>query len=177
MNFESVMSFFFGDAAYQIAGTVGDATERKKWLRRAAKKLMQEANKLDTAPRHSAMLMKELEEIHGLIERASHPSWDLVLGLFRLSFRLLGFDYRPGRKCHTLVYFQTPAQYYAFQALGGADVLQPRKDRREAASLRQAVVRSLKANGVDDFRIALVLNTSEYKVKQLRGIPNAESRE
>ena len=52
------------------------------------------------------------------------------------------------------------------------------KDRRDAVSLRREVVESLKTKGLEDFKIALVLNTSEYKVKQLRRNPRiAEQNE
>ena len=172
------MCFFFGDSAYQIAGTEGDSTERKKWLRKAVRRLMKEVDRLDTTPRHAAMLLKELEVIDESISCAEAPTRDLVYGLFRLSFRLLGFDYRPGRKCHTIIYFQTPDQHYASQARAGGDVLDSLKDRRDAVSLRREVVESLKTKGLEDFKIALVLNTSEYKVKQLRRNPRiAEQNE
>ena len=41
-------------------------------------------------------------------------------------------------------------------------------DKQNAVLIRQRVVEDLKEQGFDDFKISLVLNTTEYQVKQLR---------
>lgn len=46
--------------------------------------------------------------------------------------------------------------------------MQSYHDKRDAISVRRTVIEDLKSKGFDDFKISLVLNTTEYEVKQLR---------
>ncbi len=166
MHFEHTMCLLFGKKAYQIAGSEVNPVSRRKWLQKAVRELLRVVNSLYTTPRHKQMLMAELEAITQLLKGTKEPPWVLVYRLFDLSFRLLGFD--NGAKCHTAVYFQTQEQYYRAQVLSGGDPMQAYDDRKDAISVRRSVVRVLKDKGFDDFTISLVLNTTEYKVKQLR---------
>ncbi len=117
------------------------------------------------------MLMGELEAIAELLNGANEPSWDLVYRFFRFSFRLLGFDYVKGAKCHTPTYWQTPNQHFTTQLLSGADPQQDYYDKKNAMSLRQSIANDLKAKAFDDFKISLVLNTTEHEIKKLRSNP------
>ena len=118
------------------------------------------------------MLMYELGEAESHLKRTKVPSWDVVYALFRLSMRLLGCDYLRGARCHTPFYWQTPAQYDTSTILNGGDVMQLHYDQTNAGTLRREIVETLKTKGVSDFMISLVLNTSEYEVKQLRSNPS-----
>lgn len=170
MEFEKTMRLLFGeDDAYQIAGSEGNAAARRRWLRKCVKKLLCVVNGLDTTAQHSSALHSELEAISELLQSAKEPSWALVYRLLRLSSRLLGFSYSTG-VCHTPNYWRSPAQYYRMSSVHGGDPLESRRDKKDAASIKQDVIRSLEAKGFDDFKIALVLNVTEYRIKRLRSI-------
>jgi len=113
------------------------------------------------------MLMAELEAISQRL-KGHEPSWELVYGLFRLSIRLTGYDYVGGARCHTAIYYQSRNQYYTGVILGGGDVMQDYYDHKNTVAVQRKVVENLKQQGLDDFMTALVLNTTEYKIKQLR---------
>lgn len=168
MRFELTMRLLFGDKAYQIAGTEANPKHRKEWLQKSVRKLLRLVDGVDTTLRHKKMLMAELDAINELLKQGNDASWDLVYRLFRLSFRLLGFDYPNGANCHTPIYFQTPDQHFTTLLLSGGDVNQDYGDKNNAISIRESIVRSLKSGGLDDFKISLVLNISEYEVKKMR---------
>lgn len=171
MEFEITMRLLFGDRADHIASSHNHHGHRNSWLRKAIRKLLRLVNDLNTTPRHKQMLMNELGGATAHLKRAKAPSWDLVYALLRLSMRLLGCDYLRGARCHTPFYWQTPAQYDTSTILQGGDVMQLHYDRSNAVALRREVVETLRNKGVSDFVISLVLNTSEYEVKQLRSNP------
>lgn len=166
MRFEMTICLLFGDKAYKIAGTEANAKHRKEWLQKAVRKLLRVVDDLDTTPRHKQMLMTELEAITELLKGAKEASWDLVYRFLRLSIRLLGFDAQ-GAKCHTLMYFQTPNQHLTTQLYRGGDRSQDYNDKMNAIVIRKSIIEDLKAQGMDDFKISLVLNTSEYEIKKL----------
>jgi hypothetical protein len=172
MHFETTMRLLFGEKAYQIAGTEANPKHRREWLQRAVRELLCTINTLDTTPRHKQMLMTELEVIADLLKGAKEASWELVYRFLRLSSRLIGFDYVQGARCHTPVYYQSSNQYFTSQILDGGDPMQDYYDKKNAISVRQSIVKDLKAKGFDDFKISLVLNTTEYEVKKLRSNPD-----
>jgi hypothetical protein len=49
-------------------------------------------------------------------------------------------------------------------------------DEFDAVSMRQSVAQSLKQKGLNDFKIALVLNTTEHEVQALRLGPHRKLR-
>lgn len=159
------MRLLFGQKAYQSAGCEGSPAARREWLQKAVRELLRVVDSLDTTPRHKQALMAELEAITQLLKRIKEPTWVLVYGLFRLTLQLLGFY--GGAKCHTPAYFQTREQYFTVQLLGG-DASQYYYDQKDAISLRRDLVMRLRDEGFDDFKISLVLNTTEHQVKQLR---------
>ena len=168
MRFEMTMQLLFGEKAYQIAGTEANPKHRRDWLQKAVRELRRVVNSLDTTPRHKQVLMTELEAITELLKGAKEASWELVYRFVRLSSRLLGFDFK-GARCHTPAYYQTPGQHFtAAQFLDGADAMQGDYDKENAISVRQSIVKDLKAQGLDDFKISLVLNTTENQVKKMR---------
>ncbi len=168
MQFEITMRLLFGQRAYHIASSQNHHGHRNAWLQKTIRKLLRLVNDLDTTPRHKKMLMGELGEASAHLKRAKEPSWPVVYALLRLVMRLLGYDYLRGARCHTPFYWQTPEQYDTATILEGGDVMQLHYDRKNAVALRGEVVEILRKQGVTDFVISLVLNTSEYEVKQLR---------
>jgi hypothetical protein len=168
MEFELTMRLLFGEKAYNIAGLASHPTHRREWLQKAVRKQMRAVNELDTTPRHKRMLMAELEAVSLLLKGAKDPCWEVIYRLFRLTMRLLGYDYFRGGRYYTPTYHQTPTQYYTAAIFDGGDTMQDFYDRKNAIALRQQVVESLKKQGLDNFKISLVLNTTEYEIKQLR---------
>ena len=81
--------------------------------------------------------------------------------------RFLGYDYYKGLKQHTPTYYQTEQQYYKQVHFAGGDVIQDCYDRKDIISERADVVKELKNKGLTTLRISQILNTSEYKIKQL----------
>jgi hypothetical protein len=165
-DFELTMRLLFGDKAYQIAGLEDDPSYRRKWLQKAILKLMRIIYSLDTTPRHKQMLMMELEAIKELLKGTTEPSWELVYRFLNLASRLLGYDYMLGAKCHSLSYWQTPEQYYTAHKCNKGNVQQVYQDQGDVISARYSVIENLKSKGFDDFKISLVLNTTEHEVKK-----------
>lgn len=171
MQFENTMRILFGEKAYQIAGTEANPKHRREWLQKALRELLRMVDSLDTVPRHKKMLMLELEAVSSVLKGSAEPSWELVYRLFRLCMRLFGFDYMSGVRCHTPVYWQSPNQRHTARIMEGEDPMRGDEEEKDAISVRRGVAEELKKRGFDDFKISLVLNTSEHAVKQLRSNP------
>lgn len=165
--FERTMCLFFGDKAYNIAGEESSIRWRKEWLSKAAKTIIKQINKLDTTTRHKQMLMVESEELLAATKSRKPEPWNLVYRLLRLCGRLLGFDFDRGTIVHTPIYYQTAGQHFTSSILAGGDAAHDYYDRKDAISIRKTVIENLKIEGFDHFKIALVLNTTEYEVKKL----------
>jgi len=165
-DFELTMRLLFGDKAYHIASSQDSPSQRRKWVQKSIRKLMLIVNDLDTTLRHKQMLMGELDVIAKLVKGANEPPWELVYRFLRLTSRLLGYDY-VGIKRYSLSYWQSLEQHYAALPSNGGGVMQKYSDQKDAISIRRSVVENLKSKGFDDFKISLVLNTTEYEVKQL----------
>ncbi len=178
MEFELTMRLLFGDRAYHIASSHTHPAHRREWLQKAVRKLLRIVNAIETTTPHKERLIGELDKVSAHLKGAKEPSWELVYALFRLAMRLLGLDYFRGVRCRTPFYYQTPAQYDTAVTLSGGDVMQLYYDQKNAVSIRRSIAKDLRKNGMDDFHISLVLNTTEYKVKQLRSnaAPNSTHR-
>ena len=50
-------------------------------------------------------------------------------------------------------------------------------DKKNAIAVRRSVVQNLKLQGLDDYKIALVLNITEYQVKKLCAVPSSRESE
>ncbi|MHB8765330.1 MAG: hypothetical protein ACYDA8_13505 [Deferrisomatales bacterium] len=177
MLFELTARLFYGDKAYQIAGQEANPAHRRQWLAKIAKTIIKRLDAVETSPRHKQLLMGEAERFHDEARSAKGDPWDLVYSLVRICGRLLGYDFVRGARVHTLAYWQNKDQYYTTSILSGADALQDYYDRLNTISVRQRVIAFLKAEGLDDFKIALAMNTTEYEIKKLRrGNPERQSR-
>ncbi len=168
MKFEMTVRLFFGDKAYQIAGQERTAKYRAEWLAKIGKVLLKQIDEIDTTPRHKQMLMTEAESFWKDVRLVKADPWSLVYTLVRLCGRLLGYDFVRGVKVHTPTYYQTCEQYYSTATIQGAEALQSYYDKKDTISIRRSIVEQLKEQGFSDFKIALVLNISEYEVKKLR---------
>ncbi len=168
MQFETTVRLFLGQKAYHIANAEDDKRLRRKWLTKVAKVISVRVNDLETTTRHKRMLMSQVDAITSVLNNSSEASWKLVYHLFALCGGLLGFHSDRGRLSYTVVYHQTLDQHYMSDISSRGNVMQGQYDREDAISIRKEIVETLTKKGLDDFKLALVLNTSEYEVKKLR---------
>jgi FMN phosphatase YigB (HAD superfamily) len=169
MSFEFSMCQFFGNKADGITGEANNKKFRKQWLLKATKAMLRRVNKIETTTRHKKLLMSEIEHLSEKIKESDEASWEIIFRLFSLCSRLLGYDYHRGAIYNTPIYHQTQGQYYNAKIFEeGGDALQHYYDNKDAISARKEVINDLKAKGYDDFKVALILNTTEYQIKKLR---------
>jgi len=163
------MCQFFGDKANGIAYQASDKTSRRQWLLKALKAMLKQADKIETTTRHKKVLMSEIEYLSEKIKKSDEASWEIIFMFFSLCSRLLGYDYCKGLVYNTPIYHQTKGQYYNEKIFEeGGDALQHYYDNKDAISVRKKIIDDLKKQGYDDFKIALILNTTEYQIKKLR---------
>lgn len=167
LDFEYSMRLLLGNSADHIAGQANIPEYRNKWLRKAVDKMLKMVDSIDTTSRHKERLVSDLNSIRSSFSRAADPTWPLVFRFFSLCGRLLGFDFL-GSRINTPVYHQEYNQYYTELIKSGGDVMQDYYDKKNFISIRRRLVHELKKEGLNDFQIAMVLNTSEYQVKKLR---------
>lgn len=168
MLFEHTMQLYLGEKASHIAGQANSPRYRREWLRRVARLLLKRIDSLETTPRHRQLLMANVEAIEREIPATAEPSWKLVFLLFGVIGRLMGLDFERGARCHSLAYFQTPSQHFTADLLEHGQPTKDAEDKRDAIRIRGDVIHHLKEKGLTDFKIALVLGTTEYEVKKLR---------
>ena len=168
MEFEGTLRLLFGRKANHAASASENPKRRSEWLRSAMRTMEGEVIALDTTERHKQMMLAEVAASRDAIASDPHPSWTLVYRLLRLSIRLLGYDFARGAKCHTATYWQSIPQNLNTVVFTGGDIMQDYYDKKNAIVVRREVVGHLKGQGLSDYRIALVLNTTEYQVKKLR---------
>ena len=168
MLFEHIMQLYFGEKANHVAGQANSPRDRREWLRRVVRLLLKRIDSLETTPRHRQVLMANVEAVARAIGADAEPSWKLVFVLFAVIGRLMGLDFERGARCHSLAYFQTPSQHFTADLLEHDQPTQNAEDKRDAIRIRGDIIRLLKERGLSDFKIALVLSTTEYEVKKLR---------
>ena len=78
--FERTMQLYFGDKAYQIAGSANNIKERKKWYYMASKEMMKHVNNLDVATKHKERLMASLNDVQSQIKKDKGPAWQTTTG-------------------------------------------------------------------------------------------------
>jgi hypothetical protein len=170
--FENTIRVLLGDKADNYACSENNPKHRSKWLQEAICKITRDVNELDTNPSHKKLMMNQLDEISQLLIGIQEPSWELIYRFLRLVSMLLGYEKIGRGKCYSHVYWQTPEQCYFANICNGGDVRQHNIDKQDAISIRQSIVGDLKSKGHNDFKISLVLNTTEKEVKQLRSKPS-----
>lgn len=168
MVFELTIRLFLGDKAYHCADAESSIKSKSEWLQKVARRIIRRIDELDTTTRHKQRLASEAERLFEKVHSSKVLDWDVVYILLRLCGRLLGFDYLKGSIVHTPVYYQRHLQYYTSNILQGGDVMQDYYDQKDMVSTRKQIIKQLKEDGLSDFKIALVLNTSEYQIKKLR---------
>lgn len=173
MLFDKTMVLFFGDKAYQTAGQATTPKYRSQWIKRVLKWAMKTVDKIETAPRQKQLLMANVESAYKSVGNTDqHPSWELTYYLLALIGRLQGISYNRGAITHTVSYWQSDSQRYTSAVFEGIKAEDGYFDeKQDAVSIKQHVIESLKQQGMSDFKVALVLNATEYEVQQLpRGL-------
>jgi hypothetical protein len=168
MLFETTIRTFLGDKAYHIAGQVHNEKHRKEWYRKVLKKIIVKIQEIDTSTKHKEQLAYWSERALKILGERNFNETEFTLHLLRLTGTLLGFVGVRGANIATLMYYQTHNQYYTEVINRGGDVMQHYNDKMNSVSVRKKLVCQLKDEGLSDFQISLVLNTSEYQVKKLR---------
>jgi hypothetical protein len=168
MLFETTIRTFLGDKAYHIAGQVHTEKYRKEWYRKALKKIITKVQDIDTSTKHKEQLAHWSERALDVLGERNFRETEFSLYLLRLTGALLGFVGVRGVNIATPMYYQTPNQHYTEVIISGGDVMQDYHDQKSSVSVRKKLVAQLKEEGLNDFQISLVLNTSEYQVKKLK---------
>lgn len=168
MLFETTIRTFLGDKAYHIAGQVHTEKYRKEWYRKALRKIITRIQDIDTSTKHKKQLAYWSEQALKTLSKRHFRETDFSLYLLRLTGALLGFVGVRGANITTPIYYQTPPQHYTEVIMEGGDVMQDYYDSQSSVGIRKKLIKQMKDEGMSDFSISLVLNTTEYQVKKLR---------
>jgi hypothetical protein len=168
MLFEYTIRSFLGEKAYHTAGQAHNEKSRREWYRKVFKKIAKRIDLIDTTPRHKEQIEYWCARLLKLTSQRRLDEQTFILCLLRLSGALLGYLSMRGSCLATLAYFQSPPQYYTQDILNGGDALQNFYDKESATGTRARIAAQLNTEGLNDFHISLVLNTTEYQVKRLR---------
>lgn len=167
MDFEYMLRQFLGNKAFQTQGLRSNPKIIKRELRKILRKISKKIDNIDTTTRHKELLMHEIEKLQYDLEFKNIDLWTIIIHLFTLISRLLGYDYH-GVHINTPVYFQSENQYYIQIVLDGGDVIQDYYDKKNIITIRKKLYKELKNKNYSDFKIAQILNMSEYQIKKLK---------
>lgn len=123
---------------------------------------------IDTTTSHKKKILSEIERLKEDLREKEIDSWLFVVHLFSFISRLLGFDFLKGFICNNLTYWQNTDQFYSELIFDEGDVMQDHYDKKNVILLQIKLYKNLKKEGHSDFKIAQILNTSEYQVKKLK---------
>lgn len=168
MLFETTVRAFLGEKAYHIASEAHTESRRLLWYRKVLTKVVRHVQGIDASAKHKEQIEFFSNQLLGLVKARRLDERAFSLYLLRLVGVLLGFLSLCGSCLATPVYVQTPSQYYTRLMFNGGDTMQSYYDQQTATGVRARLVHQLKGEGLNDFQISLVLNTSEYQVKKLR---------
>ncbi|MBA3753225.1 MAG: hypothetical protein H0X01_03625 [Nitrospira sp.] len=168
MNFETTLMMFFGVKEYQTAGQHNAPKHRRAGLRKILRVVMKSVDKIETTTRHRQALMANAESVYEALRATEHPSWGFAYYLIALIGRLLGYYSNKGTRPFTPSFWQTEMQAFTSALADGPETEREfRNEKTDAAAVRQGVVQLLKERGLSDFKVALIMNTTEYEVKRL----------
>ena len=165
--FEITMKMFWREKAYDIASYGNNIKQRgrKEWYRKTIKQMMKDVVSLDTTEEHRQRLMGALEIAEECIKDVSGQNLRMIDSLFIFCGLLLGYTYQ-GIRAYTLLYWQNEDQFFSLKMLKDGS-LSLKNEKEDAMTKRIMIVKQLQKEGLSHFKIALVLNVSEYKVKKM----------
>jgi len=168
MLFETTIRTFLGQKAYHIASQAHSTKDRVGWYRKVFKKVVKQVQTIDTSAKHKEQMEYFGGQLLEILKGRNFNEQLFSLYLLRFTGTLLGYLSLRGSSLATPTYFQTPSQYYTQLIFNGGDTMQDYYDAHSATVVRRRLVAQLKAEGLNDFQISLVLNVTEYEVKKLR---------
>lgn len=171
LTFEYAVRTFLGEDAYGIADCADDPKLSKKFWKRVLRKIYKRVERLDTTSKHKEIVFSRLERVEKSLGTSQNP-YSLTSNLFSLIGILLGFIGLDGKVKMDSFYFQTPFDKYNSEATQDKTSYEISKDyRKNTIHKQKELIKLLRQEGYDTFKISLVLNTSEYMVKKIiRGI-------
>ena len=173
LYFEHAIRMFLGDKAYHIAGAAHQPSAFRRWLRQCVPVMRKRVDELDTTTRHKEMLLREIGNLDNLLRiKKGGTDEEVILNSFRLIARLFGFDGLSGKIHNEPLYHQTHAQHF-LELHTWNDPMRPwfdivEEQRTNTTLIQGRVYEFLKQEGLSDFQIAQVLNTTEKAVKKLK---------
>lgn len=167
MDFELMLRQFFGDKARFTQDNRENMVKMEKWIKKILEKISSQIDNIDTTTRHKERMMDNIERLKADFNSSGIDPWTIIVHLFFLISRLLGYDYCKAN-INTPVYFQDDGQYYTQKIFEGGDVMQNYYDKKNLIIIRKNLYKELKNQGHSDFKIAQVLNISEYQIKKLK---------
>ena len=166
LDFEHTVRLLLGRKAEYSAGDVHNDRLRKKWLEKVFRVVAKRLDEVDTTTDHKKALLGSIEACRSALRASATSPWSLTYSLLWLLGTVMGFRYGHGARCHSLVYTRNADQYYTSVFFeGGGD--QRYRDLKNAEALRAEIAADLASRDHDTFRISLVLNTTEHRVKEL----------
>jgi hypothetical protein len=149
------------------AGTAVDGKFRSKWVKRFLKRLIRDAQDLDTTQDHRESISALLEICLKEKWTSKEASWNLVFSLLMLLAGLMGYQGMSGRRTYLPMYWQDQQTHADFcYDQGQYEKLE--EEFLSASRVRLEVVKYLKDRGLSDFKVAMALKTSEYEIKKLK---------
>jgi hypothetical protein len=166
-EFEFCMRCVFGDEAYQIAGSCLNDDYRSQWVERFLKKLISNAQELDTTQKHRERISYLLEALKKQNWKGEDASWAIVFDLLATIAELLGYEGVKGHRTYLPMYWQEMQTHLDVgNERGQGEQLQ--QQFMSAAARRVEILRYLKNQGITDFEVAMAMKTSESEVKKLK---------
>ena len=168
MLFEYTIRGYLGEKASNIASQAFSETDKKDWYRKVIRQLILKISEIETSTKHKQDLMRSCESALDELSKKKFDSDRFALYLLRVICSLIGYSGIRPYNIATLAYFQIPNQHYTEVIMEGGDVMQDYYDKKDVVTVQQEVIQDLKDKGYSDFKISLMLNMSEYRVKKLR---------
>ena len=166
LSFEYTIRMFLGDKAFHIAGLVHDQKHRKKYFREALRRILKRIDQIDTNTAHKERLFSVTQCLLHEFKNKQLSDIAVSIKLLRLVGTLLGYSGIKGAIINTPFYYQTPSQHFTEVILNGA--LSDKDNTKNIIAKRKEIVGKLKDEGMTDFDISIVLNTTEYQIKKLK---------
>ncbi len=167
MVYELAIRRFLGEAAYHTADEASDIKTNKKRWQQVIRRIYTRIQKLDTTTQHREAMFFELERLEQSIKYSDNPN-EVVAILFSLIGRILGFLGVDGEISHESFYYQKPFVRFNWEATQDKTSYEIYKEyRKNTVAKQKEIIQQLKKEGYDEFKIALILNTSEYMIKKI----------
>jgi hypothetical protein len=163
------MGLFLGKKAYQSAGEESNEKARNKRLNAVAKVILNRVDKIDSTTRLKRKLLIGAENFFEATKGKNISTKNLLYTLLLLCGSLLGFESngRINAITHSLFYWQNKNQYITSNIIEGRDDMQEHKDKKYIFDMKKKIVKNLKAEGLTYYKIAIILNTTEYQIKKI----------